>query len=191
MRYVFSLFLLFLSFSVLAECEDLHWDLKLAKHGLDDLKKRGLSPYAGSLLYDRDSVREYERRIEGVNEFEIDREQVILEIKRHASHNDYELYMDDRYAKDILKFAKFGDIRSQFCASVLYEFGVGFPKDMVMAYGLAATAVAQNPPFGQHRRDQIASILTPDQQAQGIEVANRLMRSITNLYDQPTTILIK
>ena len=90
----------------------------------------------------------------------------------------------------LLVAAKSGYVPAQFAISEVYFKGIGVIPDEVQAYAWAATAVAQNPPFGSHRRDEKAVGLDNSELNEAESFAEEYMKNYTDLFDySPVTVM--
>lgn len=87
--------------------------------------------------------------------------------------------------------AKKGYQPAQFALSEVYSKGIGVEKDFVQAYAWAATAVAQNPPFGSVRRDEKAAILDTVKLNQAEAIAEEYMKKYTNIFDRASVTVMR
>ncbi|QMU60567.1 MAG: hypothetical protein GKR92_02190 [Gammaproteobacteria bacterium] len=85
--------------------------------------------------------------------------------------------------KHLLVAAKQGYMPAQFALGEVYFRGIGVTPDAVQAYAWAATAVAQNPPFGSFRRDEKATNLDHVKLNEAEAIAEEYMKKYTNIYD--------
>lgn len=85
--------------------------------------------------------------------------------------------------KHLLAAAKQGYMPAQFALSEVYFRGVGVTPDDVQAYAWAATAVAQNPPFGSLRRNEKAVNLDHIKLNEAESIAEEYMKKYTNIFD--------
>lgn len=91
----------------------------------------------------------------------------------------------------LLVSAKQGYLPAQFALSEVYAKGVGINQDAVQAYAWAATAVAQNPPFGSLRRDEKAIVLDSIKLNQAESIAEEYMKNYTNIYDRASVTVMR
>ena len=59
------------------------------------------------------------------------------------------------------------------------------------AYAWAATAVAQNPPFGSLRRDEKAENLDDVELNKAEAIAEQYMKSYTNIFDRSSVTVMR
>lgn len=101
----------------------------------------------------------------------------------------------DGFSQEIHKYllvsAKQGYLPAQFALSEAYFNGIGVAPDEVNAYAWAATAVAQNPPFGSLRRDQKAVNLDAVELNEAEAMAERYMKNYTNIYDRSSVTVMR
>ena len=90
----------------------------------------------------------------------------------------------------LLVAAKSGYVPAQFAISEVYFKGIGVIPDEVQAYAWAATAVAQNPPFGSQRRDEKAVNLDNIELNEAESFAEEYIRKYTDIFDHsPVTVM--
>ncbi len=91
----------------------------------------------------------------------------------------------------LLLAAKQGYIPAQFALGEVYFKGIGVAPDNVQAYAWAATAVAQNPPFGSLRRDEKAINLDNIKLNQAEAFAEEYMKKYTNIFDRSSVTVMR
>lgn len=91
----------------------------------------------------------------------------------------------------LLLAAKQGYIPAQFALSEVYFKGIGVVPDNVQAYAWAATAVAQNPPFGSLRRDEKAINLDNIKLNQAEAFAEEYMKKYTSIFDRSSVTVMR
>ncbi len=91
----------------------------------------------------------------------------------------------------LLKAAKQGHIPSQFALSQVYSRGVGVKPNKIKAYAWAATAVAQDPPFGSDRRDIHAMYMNTSELFEAESLADRYMKKYTNIFERPSVTVMR
>ena len=91
----------------------------------------------------------------------------------------------------LLLAAKQGYIPAQFALSEVYFKGIGVIPDNVQAYAWAATAVAQNPPFGSLRRDEKAVNLDNIKLNQAEAFAEEYMKKYTSIFDRSSVTVMR
>ncbi|MBT8124406.1 MAG: hypothetical protein KJO81_06235 [Gammaproteobacteria bacterium] len=91
----------------------------------------------------------------------------------------------------LLLAAKQGYIPAQFALGEVYFKGIGVAPDNVQAYAWAATAVAQNPPFGSLRRDEKAINLDNIKLNQAEAIAEEYMKKYTNIFDRSSVTVMR
>jgi hypothetical protein len=114
----------------------------------------------------------------------------VYKIVSNVRIDNRKMHVDNQYVRPLMNLARTGSIEAQFCASVLFEYGLGYKQSLPIAYALAAAAVAQNPPFGRERQDSIASKLSWKEQSIAVDYANRITKIITDLYDNPSVVFV-
>lgn len=194
MKKLSLIFLVLISNSVYGACFELRKSIMGYQAYIEN--RKGILANISPAPYDAEGLavkqeKVIQNRPDIVPKYQRELDQAITNMLRNLSSNDNIVVLNEEYFKPILKFAKLGNIDAQFCVAVLYEFGLGTKRAVPIAYGFAAAAVAQNPPFGEEFREDIASKLSPNGQAQGIEAANQIMKNFTDLYDQPVKVLIQ
>ena len=75
--------------------------------------------------------------------------------------------------------------------SQVYSRGVGVAPDKVKAYAWAATAVAQNPPFGSDRRDVHALNMDTSELFEAESLADQYMKEYTNIFDRASVTVMR
>ena len=93
--------------------------------------------------------------------------------------------------ENLLMAAKRGYLPAQFALSEAYFKGIGVTPDPLQAYAWAATAVAQNPPFGSLRRDEKAVNLDEVEINQAEAMAEKYMKSYTNIFDRSSVTVMR
>ena len=93
--------------------------------------------------------------------------------------------------KHLLVAAKQGYMPAQFALSEVYFRGIGVTPDGVQAYAWAATAVAQNPPFGSFRRDEKAVHLDQVKLNEAESIAEEYMKKHTNIFDSSSVTVMR
>jgi TPR repeat protein len=93
--------------------------------------------------------------------------------------------------KYLLMAAKQGYLPAQFALSEVYFNGIGVAPDEVEAYAWAATALAQNPPFGSLRRDEKAVNLDDVELNKAEAIAEQYMKSYTNIFDRSSVTVMR
>ncbi len=119
--------------------------------------------------------------------FKESREVIIKEanLKRHALDFNIEIYTR------LLKAAQEGYVPAQFALSEVFARGVGISTNKVQAYAWAATAVAQNPPFGSDRRDRLALYMNPFEITEAESLAEQYMKEHTNIFDRSSVTVMR
>jgi hypothetical protein len=109
--------------------------------------------------------------------------------------NIFQTQHKTKFSSDIHKYllfsAKQGYVPAQFALSEVYFNGVGVIPDEVQAYAWAATAVAQNPPFGSFRRDEKAINLNEIKLNQAESLAEEYMKKYTNIFDRSSVTVMR
>jgi len=93
--------------------------------------------------------------------------------------------------RHLLVAAKQGYMAAQFALSEVFAKGIGVDKNAVQAYAWAATAVAQNPPFGSLRRDEKAAVLDNIKLNQAESLAEDYMKRYTNIFDRASVTVMR
>ncbi len=93
--------------------------------------------------------------------------------------------------KHMLVAAKQGYVPAQFALSEIYFNGIGVVPDEVQAYAWAATAVAQNPPFGSLRRDEKAANLDEVELSEADAIAEEYMKKHTAIFDSSSVTVMR
>jgi hypothetical protein len=128
------------------------------------------------------------------DEENIDQEKIKLKIAnlidkiyQNQQQGDFSL---DIY-KNVITAAKQGYIPAQFALSEIYFNGIGIAPNVVEAYAWAATAVAQNPPFGSLRRDEKAVNLTDFELSKADAIAEGYMKKYTTIFDRSSVTVMR
>lgn len=112
---------------------------------------------------------------------------VFEDILKKSHNSDY----SQQIHRHLLVAAKQGYLPAQFALSEVYSKGIGVNQDAVQAYAWAATAVAQNPPFGSLRRDEKAIDLDNIKLNQAESIAEEYMKNYTNIYDRASVTVMR
>lgn len=112
---------------------------------------------------------------------------VIKDIINKSHKSDY----SQQIHRHLLVAAKQGYLPAQFALSEVYSKGIGIDQDAIQAYAWAATAVAQNPPFGSLRRDEIAAVLDNIKLNQAESIAEKYMKNYTNIFDSASVTVMR
>ena len=91
----------------------------------------------------------------------------------------------------LLNSAKLGHVPAQFALSQVYSRGVGVAPDSTKAYAWAATAVAQNPPFGSERRDLHAENMNSSERFEAESLADQYMKKYTDIFDRASITVMR
>lgn len=91
----------------------------------------------------------------------------------------------------LLNAARKGHIPAQFALSEVYSQGIGVKRNKVQAYAWAATAVAQNPPFGSYRRDQHAINMDYFELNEAESLAERFMKEYTDIFERSSITVMR
>lgn len=107
----------------------------------------------------------------------------------------YEKMNKEDYSSEIHRYllmaAKQGYLPAQFGLSEIYFEGIGVAPDHIQAYAWAATAVAQNPPFGSLRRDEKAVNLNDIELNKAEAIAEQYMKNYTNIFDRSSVTVMR
>ena len=104
-------------------------------------------------------------------------------ITEHNRNEGWEAYDRGRYARAIHKWrplAKAGDADSQSALGVMYEHGIGVPKDYVRAHAWYSLAAEQGSKIASESKDGIAEQNTPTQAAKAQRLRRQLCSRIPN-----------
>ena len=93
--------------------------------------------------------------------------------------------------RNLLVAAKQGYIPAQFALSEIYYNGIGVSPNVIQAYAWAATAVAQNPPFGSIRRDEKAAKLNALELNEADAIAEEYMKKYTAIFDSASFTVMR
>ena len=93
--------------------------------------------------------------------------------------------------RNMLVAAKQGYAPAQFALSEIYFNGIGVSPNAIQAYAWAATAVAQNPPFGSIRRDEKATSLNALELTEADAIAEEYMKKHTSIYDSASFTVMR
>lgn len=118
-------------------------------------------------------------------------QQSIDKITRQIYEKSNKLDFSLEIHKYLLIAAKQGHIPAQFALSEVYFSGLGIAPDDLEAYAWAATAVAQNPPFGSMRRDEKAVNLDEMELNQAEAIAEQYMKNFTNIFDRSSVTVMR
>lgn len=91
----------------------------------------------------------------------------------------------------LLNAARKGHIPAQFALSEVYSQGIGVKRNKVQAYAWAATAVAQDPPFGSYRRDQHAINMDYFELNEAESLAERFMKEYTDIFERSSITVMR
>lgn len=109
--------------------------------------------------------------------------------------NIFQTQHKTKFSSDIHRYllfsAKQGYVPAQFALSEVYFNGVGVTPDEMRAYAWAATAVAQNPPFGSFRRDEKAINLNEIKLNQAESLAEEYMKKYTDIFDRSSVTVMR
>lgn len=118
-------------------------------------------------------------------------QQSIDEITKRIYEKSSKLGFSPEIHKHLLVAAKQGYMPAQFALSEVYFRGIGVTPDEVQAYAWAATAVAQNPPFGSFRRDEKAVNLDHVKLNEAEAIAEEYMKKYTNIFDSSSVTVMR
>ena len=91
----------------------------------------------------------------------------------------------------LLNAARTGHIPAQFALSEVYSQGIGVIQNKIQAYAWAATAVAQNPPFGSYRRDHHAIEMDYFELNEAESLAEQFMKEYTDIFDRSSITVMR
>ena len=120
-------------------------------------------------------------------EFEKSEKAIIKDVysKRHELDFDAEIQIR------LLNAARDGYIPAQFALGEIYSNGIGIAPNKVEAYAWAATAVAQNPPFGSDRRDDLAIRMDSFEINEAESLAEEYMKKYTDIFDRSSITVMR
>ena len=126
---------------------------------------------------------------EKVTQDEIDKntEEVIKQVNSKQHELDFKAEIHLR----LLSAAQAGYMPSQFALSEVYARGIGVAQNKVNAYAWAATAVAQNPPFGSVRRDSQALEMDSFELNEAEFLAEYFMKRYTDIFDRSSITVMR
>ncbi len=91
----------------------------------------------------------------------------------------------------LLNAARKGHIPAQFALSEVYSQGIGVAQNKMQAYARAATAVAQNPPFGSYRREHHAANMDYFELNEAESLAEQFMKKYTDIFDRSSVTVMR
>ena len=112
-------------------------------------------------------------------------------IKNEAYTKQHELDFNTEIHARLLSAAKKGHMPAQFALSEIYNRGIGVKPNKVHAYAWAATAVAQNPPFGSDRRDNRAVDMNSFELSEAESLAEQFMKKYTDIFDRSSITVMR
>lgn len=112
-------------------------------------------------------------------------------IKNKVYAEKHDLDFSDEIHLRLLNAARDGHIPAQFALSEVYSKGIGVAPNKVHAYAWAATAVAQNPPFGSDRRDTHAINLDSFEINEAESLAVEFMKDHTTIFDRSSVTVMR
>ncbi len=193
MRICIVIILAFSCIKANATCVDFYRSIENCQSYLDKDSSDPLTPGSGRCDIAGQADAFLEDSLEAtksVRELNKDVADSLYKILSNVQINKRKMHVDNNYVRPLINLARSGNVEAQFCASVLFEFGLGYERNLPIAYALAAAAVAQNPPFGRERQDSIASKLSWKEQPIAVDYANRIAKIITDLYDNPSVVFV-
>ena len=143
---------------------------------------------------DQIAVKEIEKKLNENRDELLTKEELnikVEEIKHEVSTKQHDLDFSNEIHARLLSAAKQGHMPSQFALSQVYSRGVGVTPDKVKAYAWAATAVAQNPPFGSERRDLHAVNMNSSELFEAESLADQYMKKYTNIFDRSSVTVMR
>lgn len=112
-------------------------------------------------------------------------------VKNKAYTKQHELDFNTEIHVRLLNAAREGHMPAQFALSGIYNRGIGVPPNKVHAYAWAATAVAQNPPFGSERRDNRAINMNSFELSEAESLAEQFMKEYTDIFDRSSITVMR
>jgi len=106
-------------------------------------------------------------------------------LKKHEFDYSNEIHMR------LLVAAQRGHIASQFALGEVYSRGIGVAPNSVQAYAWSATAVAQDPPFGSARRDQLANNMDAFELNEAESLAESFMKQYTSIFERSSVTVMR
>ena len=112
-------------------------------------------------------------------------------LKQDISKISEDLEFNSEIHIRLLNAARKGHIPAQFALSEVYSQGIGVHRNKVQAYAWAATAVAQNPPFGSYRREQHAINMDYFELNEAESLAERFMKEYTDIFERSSITVMR
>ena len=171
------------SLAILTYVEDLH---KKRKSRIDITEK-----YISSMQND---IKQLNFQVNKNSDEFIDEEEAQQRIEKLESEIYKKQHRKDFSAdihRNMLVAAKQGYAPAQFALSEIYYNGIGVSPDVIQAYAWAATAVAQNPPFGSIRRDEKATSLNALELNEANAIAEEYMKKYTAIFDSSSFTIMR
>ena len=152
----------------------------------------------GSLSKDKIYMNEY-NKLKDTDEYKKflveNNSKAILEREKKLENDvflkKHELDYSAEISIRLLLAAQQGHIPSQFALGEVYSRGIGVAPDKVQAYAWSATAVAQDPPFGSSRRDQLASNMDAFELNEAESLAESYMKQYTSIFDRSSVTVMR
>ena len=136
-------------------------------------------------------INAYKTKIKDEDLLNEETQQSIKKIAKSTYENINKNDFSVEIHKNLLTAAKNGYLPAQFALSEVYFKGIGIAPDEIEAYAWAATAVAQNPPFGSLRRDEKAVNLDDVELNQAEAIAEQYMKNYTNIFDRSSVTVMR
>ncbi len=112
-------------------------------------------------------------------------------VKNEVYAKQHELDFNTEIYVRLLNAAREGHMPAQFALSEVYNRGIGVTPNKVHAYAWAATAVAQNPPFGSERRDNRAVNMNSFELSEAESLAEQFMKEYTDIFDRSSITVMR
>ena len=116
---------------------------------------------------------------------------MLAAIKKNIYSKQHDLDFSNEIHVRLLNSARDGYIPAQFALSEVYSSGIGIAPNKVHAYAWAATAVAQNPPFGSDRRDNYAVNLDSFEINEAESLAEQFMKDHTEIFERSSITVMR
>jgi len=113
------------------------------------------------------------------------------EFKQELNKASEDLEFNSEIQIRLLNAARKGHIPAQFALSEVYSQGIGVAQNKMQAYAWAATAVAQNPPFGSYRREHHAANMDYFELNEAESLAEQFMKKYTDIFDRSSVTVMR
>jgi len=121
----------------------------------------------------------------GVSDECIDKK--IEKINNHNHPNEF----NKQWFERVERLAKKGYLQAQYNMMEIKRYGVGTKIDIIEAYAWGLVASTVNPPFGKGFVDNIYLHLSLKQQRQAELLSIEYLKNYSNIYDQPTIVILQ